>query len=173
MTIAEKIQGKKLFRLMEQLERDKTMLSMRLVGQNYERLTMITRIPKDKNVSFFAIDAPRDFRSTVANLGTWEIHFNFNGPDHLEYIFTTFGGKFSDNEIQINFPDYIERLQRRRYFRLSMLTAANSRSSRTEMVLIPDRLSRQTGPKLRISASMTRRWGITATRSTSWIDAAA
>lgn len=122
MAIAEKIQGKKLFRLMEQLERDKTMLSMRLVGQNYERLTMITRIPKDKNVSFFAIDPPRDFRSTVANLGTWEIHFNFNGPDHLEYIFTTFGGKFSDNEIQINFPDYIERLQRRRYFRLSVPT---------------------------------------------------
>ena len=120
MTGAEKIQGKKLVRLMEQVQREKIMLSMRLVGQNYERLTMVTRIPKDENAYFFAIDPPRDFRNTVSKLGTWEIHFNFNGPDNLEYIFTTSGGKFYDNEIQINFPDYIERLQRRRYFRLSV-----------------------------------------------------
>lgn len=120
MTGAEKIQGKKLVRLMEQVQREKIMLSMRLVGQNYERLTMVTRIPSNEKASFFAIDPPRDFRNTVSKLGTWEIHFNFNGPDNLEYIFTTSGGKFYDNEIQINLPDYIERLQRRRYFRLSV-----------------------------------------------------
>lgn len=122
MTGAEKIQGKKLIRLMEQVQREKIMLSMRFVGQNYERLTMVTRIPKDEKASFFAIDPPRDFRNTVSKLGTWEIRFNFNGPDNLEYIFTTSGGKFYDNEIQINFPDYIERLQRRRYFRISVPT---------------------------------------------------
>jgi len=122
MTGAEKIQGKKLIRLMEQVQREKIMLSMRLVGQNYERLTMITRIPKDTKASYFAIDPPRDFRNTITKLDTWEIHFNFNGPDNLEYIFTTTGGKIYDNEIRINFPYYIERLQRRRYFRISTPT---------------------------------------------------
>ena len=122
MTGAEKIQGKKLVRLLEQVQREKIMLSMRLVGQNYERLTMVTRIPKDTTASFFAIDPPRDFRNTVSKLGTWEIRFNFNGPDNLEYIFTTSEGEFYDNEIRINFPDYIERLQRRRYFRISVPT---------------------------------------------------
>lgn len=125
MTRAEKIQGKKLIRLMEQVQRERIMLSMRLVGQNYERLTMITRIPKDKNVSFFAIDPPKDFRNIITKLGTWEFHFNFNGLDHLEHMFTTFGGKFFDNETRINLPDYIERLQRRRYFRLSVPTGTN------------------------------------------------
>jgi len=122
MAGAEKIQGKKLIRLLEQVQREKIMLSMRLVGQNYERLTMVTRIPKDEKASFFAIDPPRDFRNTITKLDSWEIHFHFNGPDNLEYIFTTSGGKFYDNEIRINFPDYIERLQRRRYFRLSAPT---------------------------------------------------
>jgi len=122
MTGAEKIHGKKLIRLLEQVQREKIMLSMRLVGQNYERLTMVTRLPKDEKASFFAIDPPRDFKSTITKLDTWEIYFNFNGPDNLEYIFTTSGGKFYENEIQINFPDYIERLQRRRYFRLSVPT---------------------------------------------------
>ena len=122
MTGAEKIHGKKLIRLLEQVQREKIMLSMRLVGQNYERLTMVTRLPKDEKASFFAIDPPRDFKSTITKLDTWEIHFNFTGPDNLEYIFTTSGGKFYENEIQINFPDYIERLQRRRYFRLSVPT---------------------------------------------------
>jgi hypothetical protein len=107
---------------MEQVQRKRIMLSMRLVGQNYERLTMITRIPEDKNVSFFAIDPPRDFRNTITKLDKWVIQFNFNGLDHLEHIFTTFGGKFFDNETRINIPDYIERLQRRRYFRLSVPT---------------------------------------------------
>jgi hypothetical protein len=120
MTGAEKIQGKKLVRLMEQVQREKIMLSMRLVGQNYERLTMVTRIPKNEKASFFVIDPPRDFRNAVSKLDTWEIHFNFTGPDNLEYIFNTSGGKFYENEIQLNFPDYIERLQRRRYFRLSV-----------------------------------------------------
>jgi len=120
MTGAEKMQGKKLIRLMEQVQRKKIMLSMRLVGQNYERLTMVTRIPKGEKASFFAIDPPRDFRNTVSKLGTWDIRFKFNGPDNLEYIFTTSGGKFYDDEIRINLPDYIERLQRRRYFRLSV-----------------------------------------------------
>ena len=83
MTGAEKIQGKKLIRLMEQVQREKIMLSMRLVGQNYERLTMVTRIPKDEKASFFAIDPPRDFRNTITKLDSWEMHFNFNGPDNL------------------------------------------------------------------------------------------
>ena len=122
MTGAEKIQGKRLVRLLEQVQREKIMLSMRLVGQNYERLTMVTRIPKDTTASFFAIDPPRDFKNTITKLDKWEIHFNFNGPDNLEYIFTTSEGEFYDNEIRINFPDYIERLQRRRYFRLSAPT---------------------------------------------------
>jgi hypothetical protein len=120
MTGAEKIQDKKLFRLMEQLRQEKTMLSMRIVGQNYQRLTMITRILKDKNTSVFTIDPPRDFKSTITKLGIWEIHFNFRGPDNLEYVFATFGGNYFEDEARIPFPRYIERLQRRRYFRLSV-----------------------------------------------------
>jgi hypothetical protein len=122
MTGAEKIQGKKMIRLMELVQREKIMLSMRFVGQNYERLTMIVRVPTDRNRSFFVIDPPTDFINTVSKLSTCEIRFNFNGPDNLEYNFTTGGCKFENNEAQIYFPDYIERLQRRRYFRLSVPT---------------------------------------------------
>lgn len=120
MNGAEKIQDKKLFRIMEQLQQNKTMLSMRLAGQNYQRLTMVTKILKEKNTSFFIIDSPRNFKSKITKLGTWEIHFNFRGPDNLEYIFATFGGDFLDEEPRIPFPKYIERLQRRRHFRLSV-----------------------------------------------------
>jgi hypothetical protein len=120
MSDAEKIQDKKLFRVMEQLRQNKTKLSMRLVGQNYHRLTMVTQILKEKHTSFFIIDPPGDFKRTIAKLGTWEIHFNFKGPDNLEYIFATFGGDFLDDQPRIPFPKYIERLQRRRHFRLSV-----------------------------------------------------
>jgi len=116
----EKIQGKQLYRIMESLEREKNMLSMRLVGQNYERLTMVIHVPKTQDASYFVIDPPRDFKRTVADLGAWEIHFRFNGPDNLEHIFTTYGGNFFGNEARIPFPNYIERLQRRRHFRLSV-----------------------------------------------------
>ena len=120
MSGAEKIQNKKLFRIMEKLRQNKTMLSMRLVGQNYHRLTMVTKILKEKHTAFFIIDPPRDFKSTIIKLGTWEIQFNFMGPDNLEYIFATFGGDFLGEQPRIPFPKYIERLQRRRHFRLSV-----------------------------------------------------
>jgi hypothetical protein len=120
MSGAEKIQNKKVFRIMEQLRQNKTMLSMRLVGQNYHRLTMVTEILKEKHTAFFIIDSPRDFKSTITKLGTWEIQFNFRGRDNLEYVFATFGGDFLDEQPRIPFPKYIERLQRRRHFRLSV-----------------------------------------------------
>jgi len=120
MSGAEKIQDKKLFRIMEKLQQNKTMLSMRLVGQNYQRLTMVSEILKEKHASFFIIDTPGDFKSTITKLGTWEIRFNFRGPDNLEYIFATFGGDFLDEQPRIPFPKHIERLQRRRHFRLSV-----------------------------------------------------
>jgi hypothetical protein len=120
MSESEKIQNKKLLKLMEQLKQNKTLLSMRLVGQGYNQLTIITDIRKNKKASFFVIDMPRNFMDAVAEIAVWKIHFEFNGLDNLKHIFTTSGGKFFGKEIQIPFPDYVERFQRRRHFRISV-----------------------------------------------------
>jgi c-di-GMP-binding flagellar brake protein YcgR len=47
-----------------------------------------------------------------------KLKFNFNGPDHLEYIFSTVGGHIGRREITVPLPDYVERIQRRKNFRM-------------------------------------------------------
>jgi PilZ domain len=119
---ADKIQGKDVITLLEEVKQKQIMLSIELVDQGYEQTTMIIRIPEDPDASFFVIDPPQDFMNYVSKIKESEFQFRFRGLDNLDHIFTSLGGTFSDNEIRIKFPDYIDRFQRRRYFRLRVPT---------------------------------------------------
>ena len=123
----DKIQGKDVITLLEEVKQKQIMLSIELVDQDYEQSTMIIRIPEDPDASFFVIDPPQDFMNVVSKIKESKIQFRFRGLDNLDHIFTSFGGTFSDNEIRINLPDYIERFQRRRYFRLRVPTGTKLR----------------------------------------------
>ena len=127
MAETDKIQGEEVNALLEEVKQQQIMLSMRLVDQNYEHSTMIIRIPEDTNASFFVIDPPKDFTNFVAKIKEWKIQFKFRGSDNIDHIFTSFGGTILGNEIRINFPDYIERYQRRKYFRLRVPTGTKLR----------------------------------------------
>lgn len=112
------IQGKRRFYIFKQLQKDKTFIKMRLSGKDYERLTIVTGIQTRKNTPFFLIDYPRGFKEVVSRVDVWKMRFEFIGDDNLTYIFRTSGGEISDDKILIRFPEVIERIQRRKHFRL-------------------------------------------------------
>lgn len=118
MVDAGKIQGSKLNELFAQLVETKTIISMYLVGTGFERLTCVTGIMEDPQNRYLLIDRPDGFGQAAAKTEKWRLRFNFNGPDKLEYIFSTSGGSGSGRELKIPFPDYVERLQRRKNFRI-------------------------------------------------------
>lgn len=114
------IQGKNRFDIFEQLRKDKTLIQMRLLGADYEQLTIIIGIRAKKNMLFFLIDYPKGFKEAVSDVEVWEMRFEFIGNDNLQYIFKTSDGEISGNEIWIRFPEFIEKIQRREHFRIEV-----------------------------------------------------
>jgi hypothetical protein len=119
---AGKVQGEKLSELFNSLIAKKVIISMNVVGAGFDRLTCITGTTKDADGSHLLVDPPDDFEEAASVKDLWHLRFNFNGPDHLEYIFSTRGGKFCEQGLKIPFPEHVERLQRRRNFRVNTLT---------------------------------------------------
>ncbi len=93
---------------------------MRLPGKDYECLTIVTNVFPYKKISAFMIDSPKDFLPAFGGLNDVKMHFEFTGKDNLSYTFKTSGGESHHDEIKVKFPDFINRKQRRRDFRLDV-----------------------------------------------------
>jgi len=119
MIETERLGGKSRFSIFRQLEKDRTLIRMHLLGKQYERLTVVTGIRNQKKTPFFLIDCPQDFKSAVAGVDDCRLRFEFTGKDNLKYTFRTSGKTFLKNEICIRFPKFIERIQRRSNFRVA------------------------------------------------------
>ncbi len=113
-----KIQGTKLDALFDELILRKTIISIYFVGTGFERLTCVIAIAHNEGGKYLLVDRPDGFSQSAGQSEPWNLRFNFNGPDHLEYIFSTRGGEYSDRFLKIPFPEYVERLQRRKDFRI-------------------------------------------------------
>jgi len=118
MDTQNKIQGKKRRVVFEQLQNENTLIKMHIPKLGYEKLTMVIDVRRNGNDSFFIIDPPNDFHENVTDLDQTKIHFEFNFKEDVRYAFASAGGMILENEIWIVFPDIIERIQRRKDFRL-------------------------------------------------------
>jgi len=116
-----KVQGQPLFELFRQLMDNKVILSLSVVGTGFERLTCLTGVSNENGRSYLSIDLPDGFKEAAGPAESCRLRFNFNGPDLLEYLFSTQGGFYFGREMRIPFPDYAERLQRRKNFRMPTL----------------------------------------------------
>ena len=121
---AVKVQGKKLVELFYTMIEKKVIISMNVVGAGFDRLTCIIGLVESPEGNHLIIDPPEDFAVAAAAKDLWHLRFNFNGPDQLEYIFSTRGGVFCEEGLKIPFPEHVERLQRRRNFRIETLTGS-------------------------------------------------
>jgi c-di-GMP-binding flagellar brake protein YcgR len=140
MENTDKVSGKNLLQLIEQLKRDKTFIRIRLLDKRYDELTNIREVRTRKGISYILIDFPRGFMEAVAGVDVWELRIDFLGKDKVPHTFRTSGGEIHGEHIWLRFPEFIERLQRRRYFRVN--TPVGSRmvallnSAHIEMIII-------------------------------------
>ena len=116
----EKIEGKNIADILKTIKKDKTLIKMRLPGKDYECLTIITNVFPFKQINAFMIDSPKDFQPAFGSLNNIKMHFEFTGKDNLSYTFKTSGGEIHHDEIKVKFPDFINRKQRRKDFRLEV-----------------------------------------------------
>ncbi len=113
-----KLQGIKITELFKFLIDSRTIMSMQLQGANYERLTCLIDVRNAHSGDQIVVDLPNDFKPTAEKQTQLKLRFNFNGPDKVEYIFSTEGGSYDNGNLILPYPDHVERLQRRRNFRL-------------------------------------------------------
>lgn len=113
-----KIEGPKLLDLFGYLMEKRVIISMHLVGSEFERLTCVNGIQEDAERNWLLVDLPEGFDAAASKTEPWQVRFNFNGPDQLEYIFSTRGGQIRDHHLKLPFPEYAQRLQRRKNFRM-------------------------------------------------------
>ncbi len=116
----EKIEGKSLLNILKAVQKDKTLIKMNLPGRDFERITIITSVRHRRQNPFFLIDYTQGFRETVGDVKDVKMHFEFTREDKVDYTFSTYGWEIYSDEIGVRFPEFIERKQRRRDFRLAV-----------------------------------------------------
>ncbi len=122
-TVADpgKIEGRKLYELFGSLITEKTIISIYVAGTDFQRLTCVTAVEQTKDRNLLVIDCPEGFSKATREMERLDLRFNFNGSDQLEYIFSTRGGTVHGRELKVPFPNFVERLQRRKNFRIDAI----------------------------------------------------
>jgi c-di-GMP-binding flagellar brake protein YcgR len=115
----EKKYGKDIADILKQTKHDKILFRAYLVSQDYSWLALVTHVRAHRNSSNFMLDCPKDFRQDVTDIKDCRLDFKFTGKDTVPYKFSAFGIKIVKNGLLVNFPEFIERIQKRRFFRLA------------------------------------------------------
>ena len=119
MDDSEKISGKKIFNILEQLKRNHTIINIHVMGTDFEGLSVILGLSDGEKPTFF-IDYPGTSDSFIPISEGNKCYFEFNGEDKIQYSFRTTIDRILGKRIKFFFPEVIERTQRRRAFRISV-----------------------------------------------------
>ena len=119
MEHGDRIVGKQIHAILEQLKNGNTLIRMKLMGKDYEQLTVINDILKKGKMPFLLIDCPDGFDEPVKDSSN-KILFEYTGANKLPYFFYAEIAMIDQKIIWVTFPDLIERRQLRRDFRVDM-----------------------------------------------------
>ncbi|MBN2059005.1 MAG: PilZ domain-containing protein [Deltaproteobacteria bacterium] len=115
----DKIAGNDLIKEIESIAEYRNILNLKLIGQGYEALTIITDVDDSKSRPRFLIDYPSGNRDIINNSAGSRVFFEYNGKDRLRRIFKTVIDEVRKDGIWVCFPESIDRIQRRKHFRIS------------------------------------------------------
>jgi c-di-GMP-binding flagellar brake protein YcgR len=119
MTEPEKIQADGVARLIHAMYRDKIPLTLKIAPKRESKPTWVTGIRELPDGRFFAIDASGAGLETTLVDEHWPVVCEFIGRDDVKYVFKTTGRSADNGSVWIQFPDLIERIQRRMLYRLA------------------------------------------------------
>ena len=124
MEHGDSIVGKHIQAILERLKNGKTLFRMKLMGKNFEQLSVINDIRKKGKQLFLLIDCPDGFDELV-KITSGRLQFEYSGANKLPYYFYADIAQIDQKIIWVTIPDLIERRQLRRDFRVDMPTGAH------------------------------------------------
>ena len=117
MEDSEKIRGNKIFNILEQLKNNHTILNIHVLGTDFEGLSIILGVSDGENPRFF-IDYPGRAHSDAPLSVGKKCYFEFSDEIKIKYSFKSTIDSIFGKRIKFNFPEIIERSQRRKAFRI-------------------------------------------------------
>ena len=125
MSKIEKIEGARISGLFKELQQEGTPLKLYLPNSEYEYLTSVVDIQTQKKTNYFLIRYAQDFEKIVSNSNDdRSINFEFTDKDGVKYLFHTQGSRVIKGKIWLELPQWVEREQRRKQFRISAPTGS-------------------------------------------------
>ena len=119
MDDASKLSKEKANQLFKYLKDKRVLVKLVVKGTGYESVTVITGLRSRKTQNQFRIDSPNDFQIILQSKDCGNLYFEFNGQDKVLYTFETPSDpEWRSGEVWIPIPDKVERIQRRKNFRL-------------------------------------------------------
>lgn len=114
-----KVSAEKARQLIQFLRDKRVLIKLVLKNTGYENVSVITDIEPIDQQECFRIDCPDDFHIILQSRNRGNLSFEFNGPDKVLYTFEVPPGPdWRRGEVWIPMPAEIDRIQRRRNFRL-------------------------------------------------------
>lgn len=125
MAGAEKITGKRKVDILEALKNDRALIRVRLPGKDYQTLTTIEDIREKGGHTLLLIGCTEALKQHLADDEAWTVQIEFTGKDGLWHNFDALGEKVFMDAMWVTAPEFIERKQRREYFRLKAPSGVN------------------------------------------------
>ena len=121
-SIGIRVQDKSVLNVIEQLLRDKTLVTMRLAKSEFELLTVVTDVRPFKFMkgAMFLVDCTQELKQAIDSIGDWSLEFQFAGSDKVQHRFRTSKGQISGDKIWLVCPKTIIRDQKRNDFRIEV-----------------------------------------------------
>ncbi|MBN2420146.1 MAG: PilZ domain-containing protein [Deltaproteobacteria bacterium] len=117
MDNSEIISGKKIFDILDQLKNNHTILNIHVVGSDFDGLSIILGVSDGENPRFF-IDYPGRAILDTDFIAGKKCYFEFSDEEKIKYSFKATVDSIFGKRIKFTFPEYIERTQRRKAFRI-------------------------------------------------------
>ena len=115
---SEKVTGNKIFSILEQLKNNHTTIDMHVMGTSFDALSIILDV-SNSVFPCFSIDFPGKSRSSVPVIEGRKCHFEFYSEEKIQYKFKAVITAITDKHIKFDFPEFIEKTQRRKAFRVA------------------------------------------------------
>ena len=112
------ITGDKQVDILRELQKNRTIISINLLGKGYEGLTIVTGIHTMNNIPLILIARPGGSEDYIQKTSKERVFLEFVDRDKIQYNFKTRIEKVGEDDILIQFPKIINRVQRRKHFRV-------------------------------------------------------
>ena len=113
----EKVYGEYRFALLQDLLTGRTPVNFKIEGTEFEKLTFVTGFKQVKTTPYLLVDRFKGL-SGARSLRR-DVLLNFTGGDKIQYSFRSCIHEITQHDIWLEFPEFIERIQRRKHFRVA------------------------------------------------------